>query len=173
MARAKRMGAFSALDDPLAGSVVSWLTVERTPHPVQVGRMKQQRRSPRRNALDDLLPGPPEGEAPVEHAPRPTPRRQVGRNALDDLLPGPDPTSEPAAPRRRARRTAARRKPEKVWVSFEIPADVMEAVNDAAAALSGSPTRLTVGELAEQALRAEVKRLAAEHNRGRPFPRTP
>jgi hypothetical protein len=49
-------------------------------------------------------------------------------------------------------------------------AELIEAVRDATAYLSQEQDRVTVGELAEEALRAELHRLSAEHNSGRPFP---
>jgi hypothetical protein len=176
VARPKRIGAFSALDESLAGPVASWLSGERIPHPVQVGRATKQRRAGS-NALDDLLPGPDDAEAPAEaaDAPRARRHRQVGRNALDDLLPGPDPGVATEPPPRRSRSRSGGRshggeRRRKVWVNFELPADVLAAVTDAVSALSGPPVWMTMGDLAERALRAEVERLAAEHNDGRPFP---
>jgi hypothetical protein len=191
--RRKRMGAYNALDDLLPGPPQARPSLERSPHPVSGPSKRMSRPKPKRmgpfNALDDLLPGPgtePEpsgaGWAGLDWGPpppraaggrrqrpggpdapgeRPTTRRAVGADrvgifdALDDLLPGP------AAPPAR---------PARVRASFSIPPEVLDAVRDAAAHVSADAGRLTPAQLAERALRAEVDRLAAEHNHGRPFP---
>ena len=55
--------------------------------------------------------------------------------------------------------------------TFHIPHDVMEQARDAVAHLMGPPEYLTLGKLAEEAIRKEVKRLEAQHNDGEPFPK--
>ena len=129
--------------------------------------MVRRKRMGAHNALDELLPGPPLARPGAEWTahPVPGPAKRTSRpkrmglyNALDDLLPGP-----PAPPARPAR----------VRASFSLPPEVLDAVRDAAAHLSSGPGRMTLADLAEQALRAEVERLAAAHNRGRPFPHRP
>jgi hypothetical protein len=191
MVRRKRMGAHNALDELLPGPPPARPSFEasraagnlaRSTHPAP-GLPKRTARPKRMgpyNALDDLLPGPGSGPEPAgfgwpgldwgpaagsagEAVPgRPVRASSRGRagvyDALDDLLPGP------AAP-------AAR--PARVRASFSVPPDVLEAIRDAAAHLSAGPSRVTLAELAERALRAEVERLAAAHNRGRPFPPRP
>jgi hypothetical protein len=150
------------------------------------------------NALDELLPGPPRRLEPVPDPPRPARRRPVGANALDDLLPGPsglvgaDPLpASPAGPPPAGRRPRAAPRPAgahrhlEVWnpldalapavpararVSFRLPTDLVEAARDAVAHLAGTADRTTLTGLAERALRAELARLAAVHNRGQPFP---
>jgi hypothetical protein len=116
------------------------------------------------------------------------PRRGSGFNALDELLPGP------LAARRRLQLVADRSKrrgrgeskhlsaynpldglqpeepPPKARVSLRVSAELLEAARDASAYLSHDQGRVTLGELAEEALRAELHRLAAEHNSGHPFP---
>jgi hypothetical protein len=184
MARPRRMGAFNALDELLPGpptperprleAVAEPDPAERSRRPPDRGRgrdadrerawdaepepVEEQRRGQAFNALDELLPGP--------LAPRPRllqvvsdPLRRRGRgrskhlsafNPLDDLEP------EPPAPKAR--------------VSLRVPADLLEAARDASAFLSEDQGRVTLGDLAEDALRAELQRLAVEHNAGRPFP---
>jgi hypothetical protein len=170
MVRRKRMGVFSALDELLPGPPeASRQGPERARHGVRPKRARPKRMGPY-NALDDLLPGPASTGSGLEWTPEPDaswpewlrPRR-AGRGGrerfdpLDDLLPGPPPAEAPA----------------KVRASFQLPRDVLEAVRDATAHLSGAPLRMTMTALAERALRAEVERLAEEHNRGRPFPPRP
>jgi len=191
------MGAYNALDDLLPGPPQARPGLERSPHPVSgpSKRMNRPKRMGPFNALDDLLPGPgtepepagagwpgldwgpplspdrpaagrrqrPGGPGAAGDRPATRPRaagadRAGIFDALDDLLPGP--SAPPARPAR-------------VRASFSIPPEVLDAVRDAAAHLSADSGRLTPAQLAERALRAEVERLAAEHNRGRPFPPRP
>jgi hypothetical protein len=160
MARAKRMGAYNALDDLLCGpgrprlEPVPDPTGDHPggppdpPDPPPPPPRRPAGRRPAVNALDELLPGP-RGLSALDDLP-PRPRRL---NALDDLLPGP------SAPPARAR------------VSFRLPADLVEEARDAVAHLAGTADRTTLTALAERALRAELARLAAAHRHGRPFPR--
>lgn len=48
--------------------------------------------------------------------------------------------------------------------------EVAQTTRNAVAYLAGHPLYLTLGEMVENALRAEVTRLAKEHNKGEPFP---
>jgi len=166
------MGGFNALDELLPGPAeASREGPERTRHGLRPKRVRPKRMGPF-NALDDLLPGPATSGSGLEWAPepdaawpawlRPSQRGRTGATTdtfdpLDELLPGP--------PRQEA--------PAKVRASFQLPPEVLDAVRDATAHLSGPPLRMTLTALAERALRAEVARLAEEHNRGRPFPQRP
>ncbi|HEX8861229.1 MAG TPA: hypothetical protein VGC06_19470 [Actinomycetes bacterium] len=184
MARPRRMGAFNALDELLPGpdsepepralgAVSGRRAPEREPEPEAGWSQERQRgrREPRAepdeargtmgfNALDELLPGPMAARRRLQLVPD-RPRDRRGResrhlstyNPLDDLQPEP-----PAA---------------KARVSLRVEAELLEAVRDATAYLSQDQERVTLGELAEEALRAELHRLAAEHNSGRPFPPRP
>jgi hypothetical protein len=178
MAKPKRMGAFNALDELLPGPPGPLRSgLERARHAVRPKRPRPKRMGPY-NALDDLMPGPASAGSGLDWSPQPdaswpewllpsqASRGAAGRtraadpdvetvDALDDLLPGPP----------------ARELPAKVRASFQLPPEVLEAVRDATAHLSGPPLRMTMTALAERALRAEVERLAEEHNQGRPFPR--
>ena len=82
------------------------------------------------------------------------PRHLDAWNPLDALPAGPRPAQEPA----------------KTRMTLRVPADVAEAARDAVAHLAAGGERQSLGALAERALRAELARLAAEHNAGRPFP---
>jgi hypothetical protein len=181
MARAKRMGAYNALDDLLPGGV--WGNPEGSPsepgpsrprlEPVPDPPLSRRRSRGGPNALDELLPGP------------------GGADGLDDLLPGPSappPRRVALAPRGRS---AGRRHlgiwnpldgppaapqpapvpvPVKARVSFRLPADLVETARDAVAHLAGSADRTTLTALTERALRVELARLAITHNHGQPFP---
>jgi hypothetical protein len=186
MARPKRMGAYNALDELLPGPSPR-PRLEPVPDPPQ----PRARRARGRNALDELLPGPggpggpswgpPGGQDGPDAGdgldwgsprawlePVADPGRRpaaVGRrqhlgvwNPLDDLPARQAPAGPPAPPARRARLT------------LRLPGDLVEAARDAVARLAGTPTETTLTALAERGLRAELDRLAAAHNRGRPFP---
>jgi post-segregation antitoxin (ccd killing protein) len=58
----------------------------------------------------------------------------------------------------------------KVRATLYLPADLLEEARDAAVYLAGYPVRLTLTKLAEDALRAELRRLKDAHNGGRDFP---
>lgn len=51
-----------------------------------------------------------------------------------------------------------------------IPAETAEAARRTVAFLAGHPLYLTLGQLADNALRTEISRLEREHNSGEPFP---
>jgi hypothetical protein len=185
MARPKRMGAYNALDElppfPAApppepeepsGKVTgvrAWL--EPVPDPPPPPRPHPTRRPRVYNALDEMLPGPggpaPAGSQRARLQPVPDPGwlpRAGGRrqhldawNPLDDL---PAPATAGAGPGQ-----------ERVRTSFRLPADLVEAARDAVAHLAGTPGQTTMAALAERGLRAELARLSAAHNGGRPFPR--
>jgi len=58
----------------------------------------------------------------------------------------------------------------KVRATLYLPADLWEEARDAAVFLAGYPLRLTLTKLAEEALRAELRRLKDTHNGGHDFP---
>jgi len=172
MARPKRMGAYNALDELLPGPSPR-PRLEPVPDP------PPPRAAPRaraRNALDELLPGPGGPDAgdgldwggqrarlePVADPGRRAagrPRQHLGAwNPLEDLTPRPAPATRPTPRTARARLT------------LRLPGDLVEAARDAVARLAGTPEETTLTTLAERGLRAELSRLAAAHNRGRPFP---
>jgi len=197
MARAKRMGAYNALDDLLPGP--AWGNPEGSPsepgpawdlsaaepalpprrprlQPVPDPPRSRRRSRGGPNALDELLPGP------------------GGADGLDDLLPGPTappPRRAGLAPRGRSAGgrhlgvwnpldgppSAAPQQapvPVRARVSFRLPADLVETARDAVAHLAGTADRTTLTALVERALRVELARLAITHNHGQPFaPRDP
>jgi hypothetical protein len=161
MARPKRMGAYNALDELLPGPSPR-PRLEPVPDPPPRGGGGAHR-SRGRNALDELLPGPdgPDAGDGVDWgSPRawlePVGRRHLGAwNPLDEL-----PSQRPPARPRTARSR----------LTLRLPEDVVEAARDAVARLAGTPEETTLAALAERGLRAELGRLAAAHNHGRPFP---
>jgi hypothetical protein len=199
MARAKRMGAYNALDDLLPGP--AWGNPDGSPgepgpawdlsaaepalpprrprlQPVPDPPRSRRRSRGGPNALDELLPGP------------------GGTDGLDDLLPGPSappPRRAGLAPRGRsaggrhlgvwnpldgppsaAPQQAPAPVPVRARVSFRLPADLVETARDAVAHLAGTADRTTLTALVERALRVELARLAITHNHGQPFaPRDP
>lgn len=59
----------------------------------------------------------------------------------------------------------------KVRATIYLPLDVLNEARDAAVHLAGYPARLTLTQLAENALRAELRRLKMLYNNGQDFPR--
>ena len=58
----------------------------------------------------------------------------------------------------------------KVRATLYLPADVLDEARNAAVHLAGYPARLTLTQLAENALRAELRRLKVLYNEGQDFP---
>lgn len=54
--------------------------------------------------------------------------------------------------------------------TFYLPSDLLEQLRNAVVALRGAPQRFTMAGVVESALRAELARLADEHNGGEAFP---
>jgi hypothetical protein len=59
----------------------------------------------------------------------------------------------------------------KVRATIYLPREVLDEARDAAVHLAGYPARLTLTQLAENAFRAELRRLKALYNNGQDFPR--
>jgi len=173
MARPKRMGAYNALDELLPGPSPR-PRLEPVPDPPPPPRGAHRSRG--RNALDELLPGPdgPDAGDGVDWGsprawlePVADPGRRSGGGARQHLgawNPLDDLSSQRAPATRRPPRTARAR------LTLRLPDDLVEAARDAVARLAGTPEETTLTTLAERGLRAELSRLAAAHNRGRPFP---
>ncbi len=58
----------------------------------------------------------------------------------------------------------------KVRVAFHLPRWLAEEARNCVYHLSGPPLRLTMAELAERGIAAEIQRLKAEYNHSEPFP---
>ena len=58
----------------------------------------------------------------------------------------------------------------KVRATLYLPQDVLDEARDAAVHLAGYPARLTLTKLAENAFRAELRRLKLLYNGGQDFP---
>jgi len=96
-------------------------------------------------------------------------RSSSGATAKRRLTIGSDPFD--AVVPRQAEKPTTTRQHQKVRATFHISEDVIEEARNAAMFLMGPPIHLTLGELAENAIRREVKRLEKAHNRGKNFPR--
>jgi hypothetical protein len=59
----------------------------------------------------------------------------------------------------------------KVKMTIYVSEELAERTRSAVVSLAGPPLMLTLAELAENALSAEVTRLEQEYNQGRPFPK--
>jgi hypothetical protein len=175
MARPKRMGAYNALDELLPGPSAR-PRLEPVPDPPPRRRLRRPRGG---NALDALLPGPEGPDAgvgldwggsrarlgPVGDPGRPRaaggPRQHLGAwNPLDELA-----GRQPPAPTARSGSRPARSR-----LTVRLPDELIEAARDAVAHLAGTARETTLTALAERGIRAELGRLTAVHNGGRPFP---
>jgi hypothetical protein len=58
----------------------------------------------------------------------------------------------------------------KVRATLYLSLDVLDQARNAAVHLAGYPARMTLAKLAENALRAELKRLKDQYNNGQDFP---
>lgn len=58
----------------------------------------------------------------------------------------------------------------KVRVAFHLPIALADEARNCVYHLSGPPLRLTMAELAERAITAEIQRLQTEYNQNKPFP---
>lgn len=58
----------------------------------------------------------------------------------------------------------------KVRATFHVSAELLEEARNAVVYLAGPPTRLTLADLAEAALKRELERLKKAHNSGKEFP---
>lgn len=58
----------------------------------------------------------------------------------------------------------------KVRATFHVSADLLDEARNAVVYLAGPPTRLTLADLAENALKRELERLKKAHNAGKEFP---
>jgi hypothetical protein len=148
------MATFNALDELLPGPPTPTPTTASASRPR--GRALGSRRTGAFNVLDELLPGP--APAPVEPEPvvRQEPSSRMGAfNALDDLFGGTPPPKRPA-----------RAAPAKVRTTFRVSREVLTAMREAVGELSGSGDRVTIDEVAERALQAELRRLVGGRRRG-------
>lgn len=58
----------------------------------------------------------------------------------------------------------------KVRATLYLPQELLDEARDAAVHLAGYPARLTLTKIAENAFRAELRRLKQLYNEGRDFP---
>jgi hypothetical protein len=171
------MGALNALDELLPGPE----QVREAAPPPPRGRVRGARRSGVFNALDDLLPGPDQARPEPSAIPlrmdriRPdadeAPARPIAAEvaiplgsggALDAFMNGA-PAPSPEAVRRRV---AAAKRPT-VRTTFTVSRDLLVSMRDAVGQLSAPGKRVTLDQIAEQALQAELDRLAGKRRRTR------
>jgi hypothetical protein len=124
--------------------------------------------------LDALIPMPVAAPEPrrIAAVPEPAP-------ALEPAPPSPPapplvvsaPVPMAASPAPQPPELEAETVKGKTRATFHISKEVFEEARDAAVHLSGPPHRLTLAELAERGIRAEIERLKKEHNGGKPFPK--
>jgi hypothetical protein len=58
----------------------------------------------------------------------------------------------------------------KVRATLYVPSKLLDEARDAVVYLAGSPARMTLTKLIENAIRAELRHLKADYNDGRDFP---
>jgi len=105
-------------------------------------------------------------------------RSVIGADPLDAMVPTKgDGRAATKASRRGLEPAGTTKRPEpeprisKQRLTVHIPVDLAERCKDAVVALSGPPARLTLAELAENALEAELAKLAKTYNKGKTFPK--
>ena len=99
-------------------------------------------------------------------------RPSIGLDPLDSLIPTrPQEAIEPpqkvqavASPVKEAKTTV-----KKTRATFHITEELFEEARDAAVQLAGPPARLTLSEIVENGIRAELERLKKKYNEGKPF----
>lgn len=92
---------------------------------------------------------------------------RIGKNPLEIFSTSKQPSFE----NKSTSISSEKKKAGKVRATFHLSPELFEAARDAVVALSGPPHRLTLAELAENAIRRELERLQAEHNKGKVFPK--
>jgi hypothetical protein len=110
-------------------------------------------------------------------------RKTIGENPLDAVIPSAKPLKAPGrakgtkvrgrpapAPEKSSEGDKVRRDGGKVRATFHIPGELLEECRDAVVHFSGPPLRLTLADLAENAIRKELVRLKKAHNEGKEFP---
>ena len=184
MARAKRMGAYNALDDLLPGPAWDLSAAEPAAEPAPPDGRGCSRFPTRRGpgAARGAGPAPWTSCSPARGAPTGSTtcfpgrrRRRPGGSGWRHGAGAPAGGTLGSGTRSTGRRPRPSRPvpvpvPVKARVSFRLPADLVETARDAVAHLAGSADRTTLTALTERALRVELARLAITHNHGQPFP---
>jgi hypothetical protein len=96
-------------------------------------------------------------------------RPTIGNDPLEAYVPA---KRDPSKPESETEPTdsAKPRTGAKVRATFHVSADLLEEARNAVVYLAGPPTRLTLADLAEAALKKELERLKKAHNAGKEFP---
>lgn len=99
-------------------------------------------------------------------------RATIGNDPLEAYVPGKrgarDAEAESARPPAKASAKAGGGS--KVRATFHVSSNLLEEARNAVVYLAGPPTRLTLADLAESALKRELERLKKAHNSGKDFP---
>lgn len=101
-------------------------------------------------------------------------RPTIGNDPLEAYVPASRESrkseSETETPQHDVTRRTKPRARGKVRATFHISSELLEEARNAVVYLAGPPTRLTLAELAENALKRELERLSKAHNSGKTFP---
>lgn len=103
-------------------------------------------------------------------------RPTIGNDPLEAYVPagrGPRRQDQESEVSEGAAKPAVSAKPReggKVRATFHVSAELLEEARNAVVYLAGPPTRLTLADLAETALKKELERLKKAHNSGKEFP---
>lgn len=103
-----------------------------------------------------------------------TRRPTIGNDPLEAYVPAKresrGPEVEAESPERHVKGSAKSRAGGKVRATFHVSSEILEEARNAVVYLAGPPTRLTLADLAENALKRELERLKKAHNSGKEFP---
>lgn len=103
-------------------------------------------------------------------------RPTIGNDPLEVYVPSVRDTGRPEEEKRPSKQETRptlhvrARAAAKVRATFHISAELLEEARNAVVYLAGPPTRLTLADLAESALKREIERLKKAHNTGKEFP---
>jgi len=99
-------------------------------------------------------------------------RPTIGNDPLEAYVPAKRDTrdADTKADRPAANASAKAGGGSKVRATFHISESLLQEARNAVVYLAGPPTRLTLADLAENALKRELERLKKAHNSGKEFP---
>lgn len=98
-------------------------------------------------------------------------RPTIGNDPLEAYVPAKKEDRAETEPHERGAKAGAKSAGGgKVRATFHISEDLLQQARNAVVYLAGPPTRLTLADLAESALKRELERLKKAHNSGKEFP---